>query len=184
MTTQPLEKTFSTTRQSRPWWALPTILLSLVIVLLLAYGLWRNDRTQLVDGPVPEFTLHTFDGEEIAIGDLQGKPVIINFWASWCRECDKEMQLLQQTHERYGDEIVLLGVDHVDTEAKALAYLQQYGITYPNGPDLGGRIANAFNIKGVPETFFIGPDGTIRGMHLGPLDQAALAGWIAELQNE
>ncbi|MGH2544986.1 MAG: TlpA family protein disulfide reductase [Ardenticatenaceae bacterium] len=170
--------------RSRPWWVVPSLIIVLLVLGLLAYGLWSSDRSQLIDGPAPEFTLETFDGEQIASGDLRGKPVIVNFWASWCRECDKEMRLLQQAHERYGDEIVLLGVDHVDTEAKALAYLERYGITYTNGPDLGGRIASAFNIKGVPETFFIDEAGTIQGMHLGPLDEATLAGWIAELRNQ
>ncbi len=183
MTTHPLEQPLLA-RPERPWWVLPVLLLALLVLGLLAYGLWASDRTQVVNGPVPAFTLQTFEGESLSIADLQGKPVIINFWASWCRECDKEMRLLQATHERYAGDIVFLGVDHIDTEAKALAYLEQYGITYTNGPDLGGRIANQFNIKGVPETFFISREGTILGMHLGPLDEASLEGWLARLQSE
>ncbi len=162
----------------------PVLLVALLLVGVLGYGLWASDRTQVVDGPAPEFTLQTFEGEPVSLQSLRGQPVILNFWASWCRECDKEMRFLQQAHERYGDEIVFLGVDHVDTEAKARAYLQQYGITYRNGPDLGGRIANDFNIQGVPETFFIGKDGTIRGMHIGPLDPGALEGWLEQLRSE
>jgi cytochrome c biogenesis protein CcmG/thiol:disulfide interchange protein DsbE len=183
MATQILDQPTQAAR-SRPWWVIPSLVIAALVLALLAYGLWSSDRSQLVDGPAPEFTLQTFDGEQVALQELRGKPVIVNFWASWCRECDKEMRLLQRAHERYGDEIVLLGIDHIDTEPKALAYLEQYGITYTNGPDLGGRIASAFNIKGVPETFFIGADGTIRGMHLGPLDEADLSGWIAQLRSE
>ena len=94
------------------------------------------------------------------------------------------MALLEESAQRYQGEIVFLGIDYLDTEPKARAYLERFGITYPNGPDLGGRISNDFNIKGGPETFFIGRDGTIQGLKVGPLTQAELEGWIAQLRAE
>ncbi|MBA3531690.1 MAG: TlpA family protein disulfide reductase [Ardenticatenales bacterium] len=182
MTTQTIDR--PTLGTQRPWWMLPALVVVLSVLGLLAYGLMARGRGQLVDGPAPDFTLQSFAGEPVTLSELRGQPVILNFWASWCRECDKEMRLLESSYQRYQDEIVFLGIDYIDTEDKARAYLEQYGITYPNGPDLGSRIANDYRIKGVPETFFIGKDGTVRGVHIGPLAQADLEAWIEQLRNE
>ena len=137
-----------------------------------------------MSGPAPDFTIQSFDGSSIRLSDFKGTPVIINFWASWCLECDKEMAFLQESAQRYEGEVMFLGIDYLDTEPKARAYLERFEITYPNAPDLGGRISNDFNIKGVPETFFIGKDGTIRGLKVGPLTKAELESWIAQLRAE
>lgn len=168
-------------RNARPWWIAPALLVVVAVIGLLGYGMVAKDRGQLVDGPLPDLTLTTFDGESVALSSFQGKPMIINFWASWCRECDKEMAMLQEAHERYGEEIVILGLAYTDDRDKSLAYLDQYGITYMNGPDLGARFSDTFRIRGVPESFFVDRDGILRGMQLGVLDGPTLDGWIARL---
>lgn len=165
----------------RPWGLAAALVTVLAVVSLLAYALSARDRSQVLEGPAPDFTLQTFDGETVRLSDLRGTPVVLNFWASWCVECDKEMALLEASAQRHQGEVVFLGIDYLDTEPKARAYLEQYGITYPSGPDLGGRISNAYNIKGVPETFFIARDGTIQGLKIGPLTEAELEGWVGEL---
>jgi cytochrome c biogenesis protein CcmG/thiol:disulfide interchange protein DsbE len=88
---------------------------------------------------------------------------VINFWASWCGPCRSEAPALQQVWEAYQDsgDVVLLGVDYVDNTQDALGYINEFGITYPNGPDLGTRISDMYHIQGVPETFVVGKDGTI-----------------------
>jgi cytochrome c biogenesis protein CcmG/thiol:disulfide interchange protein DsbE len=187
--TQALEQTLDLEQPTRPapgrpWWVAPTLLVALAVLALLAYAVFAQNRTQVVGGPAPDFTLQTFDGETVSLSELRGRPVVVNFWASWCPTCDEEMALLEATHQRYQGEVVFIGVDHVDTEAKARAYLEQYGITYQNGQDLGGRIADAFGLKGVPETFFIDENGTVIGMHTSVLSQAQLEGWIAMLRDE
>ncbi len=144
----------------------------LVLFLLVLVG-WRLRKVQ--QGPVdrglaPDFTLKTFQGETITLSDLRGQVVIINFWASWCPPCREEAPYLERTWRKYRDQgVVFIGVDYVDTEPEALAYIAEFDITYPNGPDIGTRIAQAYNIQGVPETFFVAKDGTLRGMHIGPL---------------
>ncbi len=80
--------------------------------------------------------------------------------------------------------VVFLGVDYVDTEAEALAYIEEFDITYPNGPDIGTRISQAYRIQGVPETFFVGKDGTIRGLKIGPLFPPELDERLTELLAE
>ncbi len=139
-----------------------------VVALLVVLGLQlvNANQTQPTGGPAPDFTLQIFDelgGGEITLSEQRGKVVVINFWASWCGPCRVEAPALQQVWEAYQDsgEVLFLGVDYVDNTQDALAYIEEFGITYPNGPDLGTRISDAYHIQGVPETFVIGRDGNV-----------------------
>jgi cytochrome c biogenesis protein CcmG/thiol:disulfide interchange protein DsbE len=152
---------------------------------LLGWGLVRVNAGPRAEGQAPDFTLYTFDDEEIRLSELQGQVVVINFWASWCPPCRDEAPYLESTWRRYKDQgVVFLGIDYVDTDAEALAYLAEFDITYPNGPDIGTRIAQAYRIQGVPETFFVGRDGTLRGVKVGPLAPPELEEMIIELLAE
>ncbi len=147
-----------------------TVILLLALLALLAWGLRAKAGGPLSEGPAPDFTLNTFTGETITLSELRGQVVIINFWASWCPPCRDEAPYLEQTWRKYKDKgVVFIGVDYVDAEPNALAYIEEFDITYPNGPDIGEKIADAFRIKGVPETFYIDKTGQVRGVHIGPL---------------
>ncbi|MEO8084773.1 MAG: TlpA disulfide reductase family protein, partial [Ardenticatenales bacterium] len=90
--------------------------------------------------PAPNFTLVTFDGPAIALDDVRGQVVVLNFWASWCAPCAEEADDLEQLWQRFKlRDVRFLGVDYVDTDGPARAYLAEHGVTYPNGPDLGSR---------------------------------------------
>lgn len=135
-----------------------------------AFGLKARGEVQPGSGQAPDFTLNTFDGQQIKLSDLKGKVVVINFWASWCVPCRDEAPFLQKTYVSYKDKgVVFLGVDWVDPEPDAKAYIKEFGITYPNGPDLGSSISPLYRIKGVPETYFVGKDGLLHGNSLGPI---------------
>jgi len=144
--------------------------LLLGLLAILGLGLIRTQQGPVnVGATVPDFTLTTFDGQTIDIQDLRGKVVVINFWASWCKPCEQEAAELEQAYNRYRDEeVVFLGVDYVDTDREAMAYLEKFGITYPNGPDLGTRISQAFRIRGVPETYLVAADGRLAAIKIGP----------------
>lgn len=133
----------------------------------------------------PDFTLTTFDNQQVTLKELRGKVVVLNFWASWCQPCRLEAAYLEQTWRKYKDQgVVFIGVDYVDTEPNALAYLKEFDITYFNGPDLGTRISQAYGIKGVPETFYIAKNGELRGVKIGPLETPELEQKIEELLAE
>jgi len=109
--------------------------------------------------------------------------VVINFWASWCPPCREEAPVLERVWRQYRSQgVMFIGVDYMDTEREARAYLARFDITYPNGPDLGGRAANDYRIRGVPETFFITKAGRIAYVHIGSLDEGTLVGWIEQLR--
>jgi cytochrome c biogenesis protein CcmG/thiol:disulfide interchange protein DsbE len=163
---------FSKEIQSHPKWgrliAWTGLLLLLVIV---GFGLARTQQGPVgVGQKAPDFTLTTFDGQQISLRSLQGKVIVINFWASWCKPCESEAADLESAWQFYQSrpDIIFLGADYVDTEPEAKAYLQKFNITYPNGPDLGTRISQAFRILGVPETYFIDRNGKLAYKQIGP----------------
>jgi cytochrome c biogenesis protein CcmG/thiol:disulfide interchange protein DsbE len=132
-------------------------------LLFLALALSGALSTQPQPGdPAPDFTLGTYDGSTYTLSELRGQVVVINFWASWCAPCGEEADDLEQAWQTYRDRgVIFLGIDYVDSEVEGLAYLEEYAVTYPNGPDLRSRISDAYRIQGVPETFIVNGEGTI-----------------------
>ncbi len=152
---------------------------------LLALGVIQKMRPPLEGGAAPIFDLKTYDGQVVRLSDLRGKAVAVNFWASWCQPCREEAPLLEAAWRKYKDRgFVLIGVDYVDTEPAARAYMKEFKLTYPNGPDVQTLISQAYHITGVPETYFIGKDGKVLtgkdsdgrayGNWIGPINQVAL----------
>ncbi len=157
-------------RSKLPWGKALAYGAVLGLLALLGWGLAKAQAGPRSEGPAPDFTLTTFDGDTYTLSELRGQVVVINFWASWCPPCRDEAPYLEATWRAYKDQgVVFIGVDYVDTEPEALAYIAEFDITYPNGPDIGTRIAQAYRIQGVPETFFVAKDGTLRGVKIGPL---------------
>lgn len=156
-----------------------------LFVALLAWRLWDTNRSEhRASGMAPPFTFTTFEGETISLEGLQGQGVVVNFWASWCDPCRDEAALLEQTWRREKDNgIVFIGLDYLDQEPAAKAYLAEYGITYPNGPDLRSEAARRYGIKGVPETFFINPAGEIVHTVIGPIvNEAQMESYLADIR--
>lgn len=156
-------------------WRLLIVGVLLVFVWFLAVGLQRqNTSEQRAVGTAPPFEFTTFDGEKISLANLQGKGVVLNFWASWCDPCRAEAAMLEAAWRReQNNGIVFIGLDYLDQEHAARAYLKEFDITYPNGPDLQSAAARRYRIQGVPETFFIDASGNISSLVIGPLSSEA-----------
>lgn len=158
------------------------LLAGLVIVVpfivLLVMNLGRDPHkveSPLIGKPAPPFALREVGTNQIIdVGALKGKPVVLNFWATWCVPCFSEHPVLVSSAKSLGANVQFIGVVYDDTEPKILQFLNQYGRAYPTLFDDSGKTAIAYGVYGVPETFFIDPEGNIAAKFEGPLSPQTL----------
>jgi cytochrome c biogenesis protein CcmG, thiol:disulfide interchange protein DsbE len=152
-----------------------------------AFGLRLYDRFSLHSVPLlakhaPSFTLTLFDGGTLTLKDLQGKAVLLNFWASWCVPCRAEALALESAWQKYKNRgVVFLGVNIQDKDEDARAFMKEFGITYLNGRDASGKIAVDYGVWGIPETFFIDAQGMITYKHAGELKAPIIGAKLDEV---
>lgn len=174
-----------------------------VLILLALLAIWLLDRSGDDEGrdstgvtttgelqeprPAPAFSLDLMNSDAtVTLDELQGKTVVLNFWASWCEPCREEMPALQASSKSSGDVVVFVGVGAKnDKQPDAEAFVDEFGVTYPIGRDteggdaLAGRIEKDYGVPGYPATFFITPDGMINQIVFGALDTDQLETYIA-----
>jgi cytochrome c biogenesis protein CcmG/thiol:disulfide interchange protein DsbE len=167
-------------------WAIGAALLAptVGVLVLLAHGFVRDPRyipSPLLGRAAWPFALPLLDGGEVRLAQLRGQVVVVNFWASWCPPCRQEARTLEAAWRRFKDEgVVFVGVNTLDDEASARAFVQEFGLTYPNGIDTGGRITVAYGVWGLPETFVIDRHGRITYKHVGAIGAATLVAKLEE----
>jgi cytochrome c biogenesis protein CcmG/thiol:disulfide interchange protein DsbE len=149
------------------------------ILAILVLNLGRDPHavdSPLIGKPAPVFSLVPVGGgAPVSLADLRGKPVVINFWATWCVPCFEEHQVLSQTARAMAGSVHFLGVIYEDEESQVAGFLGKYGRAYPALMDAGSKTAIAYGVYGVPETYFIDPRGAIVDKFVGPLDAETLA---------
>jgi cytochrome c biogenesis protein CcmG, thiol:disulfide interchange protein DsbE len=152
---------------------LPVLLLGILAIVLLT----RSPATPraIVGSAAPDFVLADLDGNPLRLDDLRGRPVLVNFWASWCGPCVEEFPLLRDAAARHADDgLAIVGIVYQDRSEAARGFMQRNGATWPAAMDPGERVAAAYGILAPPETFFIGRDGTIVARHIGQFSAASL----------
>jgi thiol-disulfide isomerase/thioredoxin len=138
----------------------------------------EGDTVVGLDGTV---TYTTFDGEEASTDRYLGRPLVVNFWASWCAPCVAEMPDFEAVHQRLGDQVAFLGLNLRDPVDEALALAERTGVTYDLGRDPDGSLLSFYGGLGMPTTVFLDAEGTVVEVHSGALDAAQLEARIAPL---
>jgi len=131
----------------------------------------------LIGQPAPPFTVPGLSGSPVSAASFRGKPLLLNFWATWCVPCRQELPALQRFAADQGNRWAVLGIDELEKAADVNAFAHGLGVTYPLAIDADGSIAQRFRVQGLPTSFLIDAQGIIRQTHLGALDAATLRAW-------
>ena len=166
---------------------------AIIFILLMSWGILSKSPVTSMSGitrvgsTAPDFTLDLFSGEEITMSELVGNTVVINFWNPLCQPCRDEAIGLERTWDKYRENnVVFIGIDTPmipDSEVMALAYLEEFGITYPNARDIDGRITVEYGVIGLPVTFFVDDTGIVVSRWVGSIPEDRLMSWVDSISS-
>ncbi len=169
--------------------------LGLIVMVIIAGGGWifvnripqEAQNNQLEPAPVkghpaPEISLLSTTGERINLSDFRGKPVVINFWATWCTPCRIETPELQELHRERGDEIVIFSVNATQQDGGDIeGFMQEFGMTFPVMLDTDGQAFKDYGVYGLPTTIFVNKHGVIHEVFTGLVNKAIIESKIPDL---
>ena len=158
-------------------------LLAGTLVASLAWGLLHASQQQpssLVGSQVPDLTIESLDGSLVSVRALEGTPLVINFWASWCVPCRQEAPVLAAAAQRMTGKAQFVGVDIQDTDSAARAYEADVKSPYPVGPAIRGSYRD-FGVTAPPETFFVDRHGIVQSRIIGPVDSHRMDIYLVEI---
>lgn len=155
------------------------IILGSLLMLSLAWGLQHAALANppLLGKPAPRLAIQTAAGDQLSVGQLKGKPVVVNFWASWCTSCVEEGGVLADASTARPD-VAFVGADNQDTSDGFRSFEQRHPHPYPAGPIVAGSY-QSYGVAGLPATFFINSQGLVVASFSGPLDAPTLAHYLA-----
>ncbi len=157
-----------------------SLLASLLVALLVGCG--GAQPAARLGSPAPDFTLQSADGNTVRLSDFKGKPVLINFWATWCQPCREEMPALEELYEQYRDQgLVILAVDMEEDLRLVRRWIDQGGYTFTFVLDSEGEQVKRYNINASPTSYFVGRDGVIRDLKLGALSRDEMKAKVEKL---
>jgi cytochrome c biogenesis protein CcmG/thiol:disulfide interchange protein DsbE len=183
MGTAPIPEAAPVRARLNPWVLAAGLAVVVPLLAVLVLNLGRDPhsiRSPMIGRPAPGFSLAPVGGgAPVSLESLRGRPVVINFWATWCVPCFEEHAALTAAARTFR-EAQYLGVVYEDDDRKTQAFLAERGSSYPSLMDAEGRTAIAYGVFGVPETFFIDASGRIVDKYVGPLDRGTIADRIAK----
>lgn len=158
----------------------------IIVALLFSCTKKKEDDAGLpgpnVGSPAPLFTLKDIDGKEVSLNDFKGKVILVNFWATWCKPCQEEMDDLESAYKKNNDKgLVILGVDVREEKKDVLEFLKRYKVSYPILMDFDGKVVKDYQVMGVPTTYFIDRDGIIRDRIFGGMNELVIEAKLEDL---
>ena len=161
------------------------LLLAPAVLFVAVFAVYLLGADKPVPGsPAPDFTASYLDDSgSFTLSSLEGRPVLLNFWASWCDPCEAEARLLEQASKDYEGRVAFVGIDTRDSRSDALDFVDNFGVTYPQVLDEGERIFTRYGLTGQPESFFVDQNGILIRHVPGPLDKNDLYQYLDVLVN-
>ena len=173
-------------REKAMKYIIPIVLVALVIAGCGGSTITPGDGTPttapVVGARAPDFTLPTLDGETIILDELRGQPVILNFWATWCGYCRYQMPFLQAASEEKENEMEFVGINIRENIDKVRQAIEDDSIDYTIALDGDGAVANSYNVRPIPATFFLDEQGIIQKIKIGAfMSQAELMAALEDI---
>lgn len=156
------------------------VMIAVVTMVVIAACSPSDGADRAAGPPVPDRTFTTFEGDTTSLTAYEGRPLVVNFWASWCPPCIAEMPEFERVHQARGDEVTFIGLNTQDEPELARDLAAQTGVTYDLGRDPDGELFNEFEVIAMPSTFFVNAAGAIVHRHAGILTEQQLQSLIDE----
>ena len=151
-------------------------------IALAAVGCAASGPAPVVGRPAPDFKLGSVDGGQLSLSGLAGQPVVVNFFATWCTPCKKELPAFQALSSQHADRgLTFLLVDMQEDPDDVAVFLGDLNVHLPAVVDGSGEVGKTYRVRGLPSTFFVGRDGLIKATQLGELDDQALQSGISKI---
>ncbi len=163
------------------------LLLGLAVGVAYVYGFGSagsGDKipdTAQVGAPAPDFELETLTGETIRLSDLQGKPVLVNFWATWCAPCVLEMPNFQKYYENHPGQFEVLAINYDESKDDVAEFIRDMGVTFPVLFDTDFKVHGVYRFPGYPTSYIIDRLGVVRFQHVGLMDESTLEKYLTEV---
>lgn len=153
--------------------------------LVLIFSGWQNKSTFAlvpeINKPAPDFHLNSLDGKSYQLSSLQGKSVVVNFWATWCGPCRQEMPLIQKYADRYPATLTVLAVNNGEPAGTVQTFVSELKLGFPILLDPDQQVTDAYRIRAFPTTFFVDTSGAVRFEHVGVLNEEQLSGYLEKI---
>jgi len=160
------------------------LLLGALLGLLITFGdrlfnnLFSRAQSPTIGESLEGFSLQDISGNQVSLADFSGKPLVINFWATWCKPCENEMPLLREIAQKSPNGLQVIGINVEEDVYIVNNFQQKIGINFPILLDSNGNVADQYLINGYPTTFFVDASGVLRAINIGELDDSLLVKYL------
>jgi peroxiredoxin len=141
----------------------------------------ENRPAPEVGSPAPDFQLDTLSGDAVRLSEFRGKPVLLNFWATWCGPCRLEMPAIESRFEEHKSDLVVMGINFDEPASDVQTYVKELGLTFTILLDPGGEVQKLYRIRGYPSTYIVDAGGVVRIQHIGVMTQDQLDGYLSQV---